>query len=133
MKQKILTDCEHLSSESKITFPEVVKKLIKAGVETYYVDLIKRRNTYYGTDGRTEEVMLSLKDLPFIAESFDVSAVHEAVKHIQRQEISYPEFINEIMKAGTYGYIAYLRGRRVVYLGRTGEMHIEHFPPAPVQ
>jgi hypothetical protein len=32
------------------------------------------------------------------------------------------------MEAGTVYYIAYLEGKRVMYIGREGDFHVEHFP-----
>jgi hypothetical protein len=34
------------------------------------------------------------------------------------------------MNAGVQGYFAFLRGRRVTYLGRNGDQHVEWFPGA---
>ncbi len=128
MDKSIIEKCEKLSSEAKITFPEVVKALLGAGVESYCVDLLKKRNTYYGTNGEVVEVPLSLTQFAPVAETFNADAVRDAIKRSQRQELIFPAFVVEIMKAGTYGYVAYLVGQRVVYLGRKGDMHVEHFP-----
>jgi hypothetical protein len=37
----------------------------------------------------------------------------------------------ETCTAGCVAYMVSLPGRRVVYYGRTGASHVEHFPPAP--
>lgn len=34
------------------------------------------------------------------------------------------------MAAGVQGYFAFLRGKRVTYVGRQGDQHIEWFPGA---
>ena len=34
------------------------------------------------------------------------------------------------MKSGVQGYFAFLRGQRVVYFGRQGDLHTEWFPNA---
>ena len=34
------------------------------------------------------------------------------------------------MEAGVQGYIAFLRGQRVTYWGRSGDQHTEWFPGA---
>ena len=52
------------------------------------------------------------------------------VRAIQSETIQYNEFCRHVIAAGCVGYIASLSGKRVVYYGRSGEMHIEHFPKA---
>jgi uncharacterized protein YbcV (DUF1398 family) len=42
----------------------------------------------------------------------------------------YREFTRRAMPAGVQGYIAFLRGKRVTYWGRTGDQHTEWFPGA---
>ena len=56
--------------------------------------------------------------------------VKATIKKIQAGEINYNTFSEEIIQAGCCFYIAYLSGRRVIYFGREGEFHIEHFPGA---
>ncbi len=36
------------------------------------------------------------------------------------------------MAAGCVGYFVQITGRRVIYFGRSGESHVEQFPPAQV-
>jgi hypothetical protein len=36
--------------------------------------------------------------------------------------------MKEITEAGCVYYIAYLSGKKVIYFGRKGEMHVELFP-----
>jgi hypothetical protein len=40
------------------------------------------------------------------------------------------QFTRRAMAGGVQGYIAFLRGRRVMYWGRNGEQHVEWFPGA---
>lgn len=133
MDTAVILECKKLSLEGKITFPEVVKRLLQAGVELYHVDLIKQRATYYGEQKQTLDTDFSLSQLPVVSDVFDAQAVAQSVKRSQKREIDYVTFITEVMKAGTYAYTAYLKGKRVAYLGKMGEMHIEHFPQAPSQ
>ena len=36
------------------------------------------------------------------------------------------------MPAGCVGYFVQITGRRIMFSGRSGEIHIEHSPPVPV-
>jgi uncharacterized protein YbcV (DUF1398 family) len=65
-----------------------------------------------------------------IADAFSGDAVIAALRAVQARQITYPEFLARLLDAGCVGYFVYLAGKRAIYLGRTGEMHIEHFPPA---
>ena len=40
------------------------------------------------------------------------------------------DFSRRAMQAGVQGYFAFLRGKRVTYLGRDGNQHTEWFPGA---
>lgn len=42
--------------------------------------------------------------------------------------LSFPEIVSKLMAAGCAGYLVSFLGRRVVYFGRTAEIHIEEFP-----
>ena len=48
----------------------------------------------------------------------------------QRNGQNYRDFTHRAMAAGVQGYYAFLRGRRVTYLGRQGDQHTEWFPGA---
>jgi uncharacterized protein YbcV (DUF1398 family) len=111
-------------------FPQVVQRLVGAGVQSYTADLIKLRNTYYGNDAEAYDEPLPLKDGPAIAPAFDDTRVAASVKAIQRGEISYAEFLRRIMAAGCSHYEVFIAGRKAMYFGREGAFYTEPFPPA---
>jgi uncharacterized protein YbcV (DUF1398 family) len=43
----VVREMSKASDEERITFPEVVKALMKAGIERYHADLVAGRKTYY--------------------------------------------------------------------------------------
>jgi uncharacterized protein YbcV (DUF1398 family) len=124
-----MKECKQLSLEGKISFPDVVRRLREAGVERYHVDLTRDETTYYLPSGESH-VFATGGPRETIAETFDPAAVEQAVRAIQRAEIIYPEFVRRIMAAGCVGYFTQIDGRRVQYVGRTGDMHVEPFPVA---
>jgi uncharacterized protein YbcV (DUF1398 family) len=128
MKREALQECHDLSHRGVIIFPEVVRRLLENGVERYSVDFVRRETTCYGTDGSSERLVFPEAEPLPMAESFGVQAVQEAIRAAQRDEIRYPEFMRRILAAGCVGYTAYLTGKRVVYEGRLGDFHVEHFP-----
>jgi uncharacterized protein YbcV (DUF1398 family) len=68
--------------------------------------------------------------LPSISEDFDVAALKAAILDSQQHGQKFRTFCERAMQAGVQGYIAYLRGKRVIYLGRQGDQHTEWFPGA---
>ncbi len=45
-------------------FPKVVERLVGAGVKSYTADLVKLRNTYYGSGGEAYDEALPLTGRP---------------------------------------------------------------------
>jgi uncharacterized protein YbcV (DUF1398 family) len=116
------------SDAERVTFPEVVKALMDAGVERYHADLVTSTKTYYLPNGETE--IVPCHAVGAIARDFDASAVEKAVRAIQAHTIQYREFCGRIAAAGCVGYFVSLAGRRAIYYGRTGDEHVEWFPGA---
>lgn len=125
----VLAECKKLSLAGEIPFAEVVRRLQEAGVERYHVDVCRDETTYYLPSGESHLLPNEGPRGP-IAEEFDSGGVAAAVRGAQRGEVAYPDFLRRIMAAGCVGYFAQIAGRRVLYFGRTGDTHIEHFPPA---
>jgi uncharacterized protein YbcV (DUF1398 family) len=117
------------TEEGQMTFPQVVHKLREVGVESYFVDLAAGRKTYYMADGSTytEKMILALDP---IAGEFSDSGLVAAIRGAQADAIRYPEFVKRSTAAGVIGYWAFLSGKKVLYLGRKGESHMEEFPRA---
>ncbi|MDX1966427.1 MAG: DUF1398 family protein [Planctomycetaceae bacterium] len=123
----VIQECKEQSLQGEISFPEVVRRLHAVSVERYHLDLTRDETTYYLPSGESY-VLATGGPREVIAESFDAAAVERTVRAIQRGEILFPEFLRRIMAAGCVGYFTQITGRRVQYVGRTGEMHIENFP-----
>jgi uncharacterized protein YbcV (DUF1398 family) len=117
------------SEAGAVTFPQVIGTLIASNCEGYYKDLAARTITYYLADGATHTEPLSISTPP-IPEAFDEAAVVAAIRAAQQDEVRYPEFIVRAVNAGTAAYRVHITGKRVIYLGRKGDMHVEHFPQA---
>jgi uncharacterized protein YbcV (DUF1398 family) len=123
----VLVECTEGSTNERITFPEVVGKLIAAGVERYTADLTRAEKTYYLPNGENETLkMYAVSKAP--AERFSADSVEAAVRASQQQKIKYRGFCERIAEAGCVGYMVSLAGKRAVYYGRTGETHVEMFP-----
>lgn len=124
----IVREMSKASDEERITFPEVVKALMEAGIERYHTDLVAGRKIYYLPDGDFEETHSYKAD--GAALKFSAEGVEKAVRAIQGKEIGYREFCRCIAEAGSVGYLVSFAGRRAVYYGRTGDEYVEWFPGA---
>lgn len=125
----VLEECVKGSDESRLSFPEVVMKLMGAGVERYDADLCRAERTFYMPDGASHVVAsMPIQQTP--AKDFSGTAVEAAIRAIQAQKIDYKTFCDRIAAAGCVSYLVSLTGRRAIYFGRTGESLVEPFPAA---
>ena len=131
MSKQAIHELAIATQQGKMTFPQVVKGLLEAGVESYLVDFAAKQKTHYLADGTTETVPMIL-DTGSIAEDFNNADLVAAIRGAQADTVRYPEFVKRSTAAGVIGYWAFLTGKRVIYFGRKGEQHIEEFPkPRP--
>jgi uncharacterized protein YbcV (DUF1398 family) len=124
---EVAEECAEGSLKGVLTFPEVLKKLSEAGVERYHADYSRQEITYYWADG-TSHVVSSPHAQHNTAVNFSAMAVADAVKQSQSGEHTYVDFVRKTMEAGCVGYFVQITGGQVIYFGRNGDSHTEHFP-----
>ena len=129
MNTRVMHEVTIETQEGRMTFPQVVGKLLDAEVESYLVDFAAGRKTYYLASGETymDEMILKLDP---VAEKFSGEGIVAAIRGAQADTVRYPEFVKRATAAGVIGYWAFLAGKKVIYFGRRGEMHVEEFPKA---
>lgn len=127
MNRQVIHELAMATQQGTMTFPQVVQGLLAVGVESYLVDFASQRKTHYLSDGATHTVPMILDPGP-IATEFISADVVSAIRAAQADTLRYPEFVRRATAAGVIGYWAFLTGKRVIYLGRKGEQHIEEFP-----
>ena len=59
---------------------------------------------------------------------WNAEKVREAIRQVQSGSIGYGEFSKGVIDGGVTNYWAFLAGKRVMYMGRYGDFHIEWFP-----
>jgi uncharacterized protein YbcV (DUF1398 family) len=124
-----MQECTDASDQERISFGEVVMKLVQAGVERYHADLLRAEKIYYLPSGESYRVPAApVEATP--AAAFAAEGVAAAVQAIQQRKIQYREFCERIVQAGCVGYMVSMTGRRAVYYGRTGDSYVEPFPSA---
>ncbi len=127
MDTKTIKECSERSLAGTITFPEVVMKLIGAGVERYYTDLVSCKKFYYGKDDEIHIEPLTC-DAIKVTTSFDGSEIKNAITDSQQNRIDYRTFLRRAMSAGCSHYEVFITGKKVIYFGRDGSQYTEHFP-----
>jgi uncharacterized protein YbcV (DUF1398 family) len=128
-QQAIARQCLHGAESNSMSFPQIVGALIEAGFEGYAADLRRAVIAYYLPNGDSIELAATKAAVP-VAAAFDAAAVKAAIVEAQTQApgYTYKGFCNKVAGAGCAGYVVSFSGRRVVYYGRTAELHVEHFP-----
>jgi uncharacterized protein YbcV (DUF1398 family) len=129
MHKQVIRDLAIATQQGKMTFPQVVKGLLEVGVESYRVDFATRQKTHFLADGSTHTVPMILEPGP-VAADFSNADLVAAIRSAQADTVRYPEFVKLSTAAGVIGYWAFLTGKKVIYFGRKGELHIEEFPKA---
>jgi len=130
MNTEIVAEAARASLSGALPFPEIVRRLIETGVETYHVDYVALRMTFYSGTGEVMSTPLLFEGLPTVATDFDAPALRAAILDSQRHGQHFRDFSRRAIEAGVQGYMAFLRGQRVTYWGRGGDQHTEWFPGA---
>jgi uncharacterized protein YbcV (DUF1398 family) len=129
---QVMENCVRGSVAGEMTFPQVISQLAAIGVERYHADYSRQEITYYLEDGDSYVVPAPHDPRIVTATQFSSVSIEAAVRRSQRNEHSYTDFVRETMEAGCVGYFAQITGRRVLYFGRCGDIHVENFPSVPV-
>lgn len=124
----INADIIHEIVKLKLPFPESIKRLSEINIERYYTDLVRMEKIYYATNGDTYIERMPVEDMPKLDNHFNESGVIEVLRSIQRDEIDYHTFLRKIVTYGTASYTVYIHGKKAIYSGKSGELHIEKFP-----
>jgi uncharacterized protein YbcV (DUF1398 family) len=117
------------SEADTMTFAEGLKMLMEGGFDGYAVDFRRGTRTYYSLGGEALELETAQLSMA-VGEGFDAAVIKEAIREAQQMipGYSYKKFCAKVIGAGCAGYFVSLLGKRVVYYGRTGEIHTEYFP-----
>ena len=130
MNADVIRKMAEVTLSGAMPFPEIVGNLIKQGVEYYHVDFLSLSFSFYSANGGVVVAPLALEDLPEVATDFNAAELRAAILDSQQNSQKYPQFCARAMVSGVQSYFAFLRGQRVLYIGRQGDQHTEWFPGA---
>ncbi len=89
--QAVVAECSKGSDENRLSFPEVVGKLMAAGVERYHADFARSEKTFYMPGG--ESFVTASRPVAGTApHAFSVDSGSSAIKAVQQRQIDYAEF-----------------------------------------
>lgn len=127
--EQIARECLQGAYNDTMSFPQIVGALIDAGFEAYNIDFRTHRAVYYLPNGETIEIKTD-KSSAAISEKFDKSKLRAAIIEAQTGAVgyTYKGFCEKVMSAGCASYFVTFLGKRVLYIGRDGEIHTENFP-----
>ncbi|MXO73115.1 DUF1398 domain-containing protein [Alteraurantiacibacter buctensis] len=120
--------CLAAAHDGSMAFPQIIGRLRAAEFEGYLVDYRAASQTFYLPSG--EALTMPLDAYPGeVVATFDQEEIRRAIEWAQSGDpaYSFPAFSTRVKMAGCAGYIASFSGARVLYFGRTGDCHIEHF------
>lgn len=121
-------NCLKASHDGSMSFPRIVAALRDGGFESYLVDFRRGVQIDYLPDG--DSVELKTFRPTGIAAELDPAPLEAAIREAQDNApgYSYEGFCRKAAAAGVASYIVSFSGRRAVYFGRDGAVHIERFP-----
>ena len=121
--------CLDSAESGTMTFPQIVATLTQEGFDGYLIDFRRGSPTYYRPDGDCVELPTHKVGVA-VAATFDAARLQAAIREAQQlvPGYTYRGFCEKAALAGCAAYLVSFSGRRVLYFGRTGETHVEHFP-----
>ena len=92
MDSKLILETARGTLEGTLSFPEVVGKLLAAGVEYYHVDYVGLRKRFYTAEGEMMATSINYEGLPSVALEFDTPALRANILDSQRNGQPYRDF-----------------------------------------
>ena len=112
MNTKIITETAQKTLDGSLWFPEVVGKLLAAGVEYYHVDYVGLRKRFYSAEGGMVATSINYEGLPPVAPEFDAAALRANILDSQRHGQPYREFTRRAIAGGVQGILPFARQTR---------------------
>jgi uncharacterized protein YbcV (DUF1398 family) len=125
-----MKDLEEIIGRSRrreISYPELVRLLVEAGVQTYHVDVATHTIFYRdATESYTEHGPVAASSQ--LLAPFSVEGVKAAIAANQQGKSDFLEFLRQIWQSGVTTYEVDLAARSIAYRGAGGESYVEAIP-----
>jgi uncharacterized protein YbcV (DUF1398 family) len=141
LSQELSIIWESVHSKTGLPFPQTVSRLMTLGVTRYHIDYVAATATSFVSSASSPSIIVDVAQLPaehlakpLTATAWNkeglVAAIRKAQTMAKEGKGDYPAFAAECVEAGVTDYVAFLDGKRVLYLGAKGDSHTEWFPGA---
>src|SRR5271167_3647896 len=100
MDTKLILEAAKGTLDGTLSFPEVVGKLLEAGVEYYHVDYVGMRKAFYGPNGDMVVTPITYEGLPPVAQELNIETLRAVILDSQRNGQKYRDFTRRAMEAG---------------------------------
>ncbi len=113
---KAIHEANKLGAARKINYPQMVDRLLKAGLTRYEVEVATHRITYFAPAGEAHTEQGPAEDMGLVG-LFRPAAIQAAIAEAQKGLIDYLTFLKRILAAGVVRYESNLRSREIRYMG----------------
>lgn len=129
--------CAEGVDNGTMTIPQISRMLAEAGVERVLTDNCRGAQIYYTPEGESLELPAPSRRNP-VAWEFDLATIKALIDEGRKAVtedggleagFSYKNLFTKFGAAGLAGSMISFSGRYTVLFGRTGEAHVEPFPP----
>ena len=126
-------------SPTSLPFPQTITELLTLKVSRYHIDYVASTATAYIPNPKTGGVDFDVAGIPPVRVSVSAAGrawnergVVDAIRWAQSAapDYTYAAFEDKCVEAGVTDYMEYLEGKKVVYFGGKGDIHVEWFPGA---
>ncbi|MDP1836773.1 MAG: DUF1398 family protein [Chlamydiales bacterium] len=128
-----IQELKKINRETLLTgrsFPEHLLAMIAEGVVSYQIDLVSGQATYFGKhQADTCSSDIARRFRLAVGTEWQLEDVKVAISSIQRNQLTYEEFLKAIAAAGVNRYIVDISNTNITYFG-SQRQHVEPFPPA---
>ncbi|MEY4484430.1 MAG: hypothetical protein RL693_1882 [Verrucomicrobiota bacterium] len=103
MHTVVSTEVTDATIAGTISFPEVLTRLLAAGVEYYHVDYAAQRETFYGADGAIVVKPIPFEALPQISPDLSIETLRTNILASQVHRQQFQTFSRRAMASGVQG------------------------------
>lgn len=126
MNSKEVKRISEISKHERWPYPKTFQELINAGVTSYRTNVADGRTVYVGEGDQYEEWHESLSPPLKISARFQAEAVKRGLKHHQKNQTSYSDFLKDMADAGVHYYDVDMDKRTINYTSsKPGETYVE--------
>ena len=127
MDYKTILECQALLEDGKVIFPDILERLLKAGVESCVMDLSVKRAFYYDEFDQSLDLPLWVEEVAPETSPCDAETFKDFVRLMCRGGINHPALNRELTRIGIARYIIDPRQSTMVGFDKSEKIFPEVF------